>query len=315
MKYLLKPRGARAGRRTRSIVGMLAVVLLAGTLAVPTSLAAEQAPVELNAGAEVNARFELNARAELGIISILHHEIQFGEDGDRFDYRTQGGQEILYPYSRLTGEALFGGRHEVELLYQPLTIRSSTRIPAGTTIRIDDEVFGTTDEEASAVPLDLTYGFDFWRGTYRYRFVDRPAWHFSAGAGLQLRNASIVFDSGDGEQRVVSQDLGPVPVLSTLTRYQGGGGGFVELSAEGFWAPIRYLNLRDVDVNGWLYDGALRAGVTLDRGSEAFISVRLLGGGSDGTGPSPSVWTQSQDEPRYTYNNLTTLALTIGARL
>lgn len=300
MKFHSRSKSAPSSRAAR-VFGTVAVLALA--LAAPAILAADEPAVEFT------------ARAELGFVSFLIHEIQFGEDGDRFNYRTQGGQEILYPYSRLTGELLLKARHEVELLYQPLTIRSVTRIPAGTTLRIDDEVFGTTDDETSAVPLDLTYGFDFWRGTYRYRIVDRSPWQFSAGGGLQLRNASIVFDSGDGEQRVVSQDLGPVPVLSTLTRYDGAGGIFAELSVEGFWAPIRYLNLRDVDVNGWLYDVALRTGVTLNRGGEAFLGVRYLGGGSDGTGRAPTVWTESQLEPRYTYNSLMTLAVTIGARL
>jgi len=300
------------GFRAIATVGLMTLLLVAG------AATAFSAPTGRPAGNPEPSVAHVGFRAEAGILAVLRHEIQFGEDGDPFDYREQGGQEIVVPYQRFTAEALFAGAHELELLYQPLTIDTRTAIPAGETIRVDDEEFGTEDPDDPndpAVPLDLRYGFDFWRATYRYRFADTPSWTGSAGAGLQLRNASIIFESADGEQRVVSQDLGPVPVISTAARYDGERGGFLEMTAEGFWAPIRYLNLRDVDVNGWLYDVAFRAGVAAREWGEAFVGIRALGGGSDGTGPERSRWTQTREEPRYTYNNLNTLALTVGARL
>jgi ABC-type uncharacterized transport system permease subunit len=90
---------------------------------------------------------------------------------------------------------------------------------------------------------------------------------------------------------------------------------FFEVSADGFYAPIRYLNLSDVDVIGWLYDGAFRLGTPVRSGAEAYVSVRFLGGGADGTAGDREFWTQSRATPRYTYNNLNLVVLSIGARL
>ncbi|MFO8041909.1 MAG: hypothetical protein R6U25_01795, partial [Alkalispirochaeta sp.] len=38
---------------------------------------------------------------ELGFVDVPHHTLQFGENTDQFDYVTQGGQEILFPFQRL----------------------------------------------------------------------------------------------------------------------------------------------------------------------------------------------------------------------
>lgn len=257
----------------------------------------------------------VSLRAETGFLAVPYHTIQFGEDGDTFDYRTQGGQEILFPFSRFSGELEFSDRHEVEFLYQPLTLETRATIPEDETVVVDGETFGDPPDDAVPTPLDLTYGFDFWRGTYRYRFVDSESWRLSAGGGLQLRNASISFETADGEKRVISQDLGPVPVLSVLARYDADGAFFAETTVEGFYAPIRYLNLSDVDVIGWLYDVGLRAGLRVNSESEAFAGLRATGGGADGTGGPATVWTQTQSEPRYTANNLNTVSLYLGARV
>ncbi|TVQ24726.1 MAG: hypothetical protein EA383_10005 [Spirochaetaceae bacterium] len=264
---------------------------------------------------------DLSVRGETGITSVLWHTIRFGTPGtgnDLFDYRSQGGQEVLFPFFRFSTELTVSGRHEVELVYQPLTFETKSRIPENETITIDGVAFEGSGSGGAGDgrPLDLVYGFDFWRGTYRYRFVDTDRGNISFGGGLQLRNARISFETTDGELRVVSQDLGPVPVLSLAGRREiGVDGFFLEGSLEGFYAPIRYLNLRDVDVIGWLYDAAFRAGFATGETSEAFIGLRALGGGADGTGRAPDVWTVTQTEPRYTWNNLNLLALTIGARL
>ncbi len=157
---------------------------------------------------------DLSLRAETGIVAIPFHTIQFGEDGDRFDYREQGGQEILFPYSRLTAESLIADRHEVEILFQPLRFETVSRIPEDESLLIDGETFQGTP---GGTPLDLGYSFDFWRAVYRYRFSDTRRWSHAAG-------------------------------------------------------------------------------------------------GADGTGSAGTVRTETQQEPRYTYNNLNTVSLTLGAR-
>lgn len=260
--------------------------------------------------------FQINATAELGFVRPIYHDIQIGRGTRRFDYVQEGGQEILQLWSRLEVETLVARRHEIAFLYQPLTFQTSTRVDDPNGIAIDDVVF------ADNTPLDLQYGFDFFRLTWRNRFLDTERWQVAAGAALQLRNASIIFDGfeldSDGvprEQRVISQDLGPVPVISLAARRYGPGSLFLEMTLDGFYAPIRYLNLRDVDVIGWLYDGAVRVGMKRDSGPDPYITLRFLGGGADGTGAERSVWTQSRAEPRYTANNLNLVVVALGARL
>jgi hypothetical protein len=284
-------------------------------LALLSSVAADDAAADDGAtegAAHQGSGVELSATAELGFLRSLVHTIQIGEEGYRFDYIEEGGQEILLPYTRFEVETLLSSRHELSFLLQPLTLETTTRVDRDGGIQIDDVTF------ADDTPLDLSYGFDFYRGTYRYRFLDRQGWEVAAGGALQIRNASIRFDGYDAdgdEVRVISQDLGPVPVISLAARKESESGLFFEASADGFYAPVRYLNLSDVDVIGWLYDGALRLGVPFHPRAEAYLSLRFLGGGADGTGGDRRFWTQSRAEPRFTYNNLNLAVLSIGARL
>ena len=257
---------------------------------------------------------DVTATAELGFLRPIVHTIQIGEGTYRFNYVTEGGQENLLPYTRLEVETVIASRHEVNFLFQPLTLKTTTRVDSAAGILIDDVTF------ADDTPLDLTYGFDFYRGTYRFRFFDRDGWQLAAGGALQIRNASIRFDgftdsAATEEARVISQDLGPVPVISLAARRESPDGLFFEATADGFYAPIRYLNLSDVDVIGWLYDAAVRVGVPIHPRAQSYLSLRFVGGGADGTGGERTVWTQSRSTPRYTYNNLNLVILSMGARL
>jgi hypothetical protein len=222
----------------------------------------------------------------------------------------EGGQEILFPYARFEVETLIAERHEVSFLYQPLTFETSTRVDSSGGILVDDVTF------ADSTPLDLKYGFDFYRATYRYRFRESDRWQLSAGGAFQIRNASIRFDGFDAlgnEVRVITQDLGPVPVLSFRARRDWPVGFFLESTVDGFYAPIRYLNVSDSDVVGWLYDVAFRVGIPALPYAESYLSLRFLGGGADGTGDDPTRWTESREG--YSYNNLNLAVISIGARL
>ena len=261
--------------------------------------------------APARAEITVQPTAELGFLRALRHGIQIGEGTYEFDYVREGGQEILLPYSRFEVLANLGERHELAFLYQPLTLVTATRIDRSGGITIDNVVF------ADDTPLNLKYGFDFYRLTYRFRLLDE-CWTLSLGGGLQLRNASIVFDGfdTDGEEaRVITQDLGPVPVISLALRRSFANERFFESTIEGFYAPVRYLNLRDVDVVGWLYDVSFKAGAPLAGVGEVFLVARFLGGGADGTAGEGRYWTQSQAEPRFTNNVLDLVIVGLGARL
>ncbi|THB65042.1 MAG: hypothetical protein D6B26_04225 [Spirochaetaceae bacterium] len=286
----------------KNLLGSLAGIFFMGLFVLP--LAAQEKPLVVS------------AQAETGIVRPLVHTIQIGQNGYRFDYVNEGGQEILRPWFRFEVDAVIKDRHQITFLYQPLTLLSSTRVDVEDGLLIDDVRF------VHDTPLDLQYGFDFYRGGYKYRIINSEKTQLALGAALQIRNASIIFDgyqeaAGGGieEARVVTQDLGPVPVLSFELNKRFGSRFFMEAGLDGFYAPVRYLNLRDVDVVGWLYDASLRVGVDWIENSQVYVGLRALGGGADGTAGERSLWTQSRSEPRYTWNNLNLVSLSLGARL
>ena len=61
-------------------------------------------------------------RAELGFAAILDHKIQFGKEGTPFDYVSEGGQDNLFDFLRLSVEVPLGTKHEIVFLAQPLLL-------------------------------------------------------------------------------------------------------------------------------------------------------------------------------------------------
>lgn len=249
---------------------------------------------------------------EIGFLDIPAHTLQFGDGTDTFDYVREGGQEILFPYQRLRIDVGLGARqrHHVSLLYQPLTIETESRFE-------EDRTIDTVTFEAGQA-VALTYGFDFWRGSYVYRIVARDDWELDAGLSFQIRNASIRFRALEGDELVVSQDTGPVPVLRLRSRYTWPRGLWLEGEADGFYASNAFVNGAEYPFTGWIWDAAVSAGVPVHPLAEAYLTVRTIGGGAEGTATDTrEVWTQSRagGAERYTANALVTWALSAGFRL
>jgi hypothetical protein len=282
----------------------LAALLCLGTLPV----ASVSAETFLN---ENDGPLDVSLIAETGFTKILYHTIKLGEDGDRFDYVEEGGQEILFPFTRFSAELSVRDRHTVIFLYQPLKLETQVRFDEARTI---DGVTFPADEG-----VDLTYGFPFYRASYLYDFARSEALELAAGVSLQLRNASIRFVPADGEQTVVSQDLGPVPIIKLRGSYRFRDsvipGAFVALEADGFYASSAFFNGADYDFTGSIFDVSLRSGFEPTPGLALFASLRSFGGGGGGTRPEDerTVWSQSWS--RFTDNFLSTLSLSLGARV
>ncbi|MEO1713610.1 MAG: hypothetical protein AAFU60_09790 [Bacteroidota bacterium] len=68
----------------------------------------------LNTGAQTEANiaetqnFKLVGNVELGFLAVADHRIQFSNSGTEFNYRTDGGQDVLFPVSRLSLDLHFG---------------------------------------------------------------------------------------------------------------------------------------------------------------------------------------------------------------
>ncbi|MCX7029257.1 MAG: hypothetical protein NTU62_03950 [Spirochaetes bacterium] len=249
-------------------------------------------------------------RTEIGYVAVLSHEYQSGTGGTRFNFVTQGGQDILFPYQRYAVDVVLAGQHRVTLLYQPLTLNTQTVVNRNTgsvaPIVIDDVSF--PDDTV----LDLKYGFDFWRASYLYDFARSPDTILGAGVSLQIRNASIVFSSADGTLRTIQQNIGPVPILKVRAAHQFSPAFGLDLEADGFYASSAFFNGSANPFKGWVWDAALTAKTHFTREAVAFRVVRSIGGGAEGNNAYDYSSSTTSTPGSYTYNALATLAVTLG---
>ncbi len=244
----------------------------------------------------------LRLHAELGTLAPLTHTITYGKDGTEFDYVEEGGQNVLFVFARTSADFDIGNRHTLTLLYQPLDLR--TQVTLQRDVRVDSVDF------PSGTPVDIRYGFDFTRGSYLYDLRPGPNRELAVGGSLQIRNANIEFTSADGTLRSVNRDVGPVPLVKARWRAPLRGQGWVGSEVDAAWAPIRYINGADSDVEGALLDASLRFGTEVRPGVDAFVNLRYLGGGAVGTGNGTT-----PPGDGYTKNWLQFASLSLGATL
>lgn len=235
---------------------------------------------------------------EAGFLGVIDHRIRFAEEDSTFRYHKDGGQDVLFPFARLSAELTLQNRHTVVFLYQPLELETRAELPS------DFTVDGVEFKGDSLLSL---YSFPFYRLSYLYRFVDDDRWRLDAGVSLQIRNANIEFEArgGDGTNEprgyYRSAGVGPVPLLKLKARYNVPRGFFLETEIDGIYAPISYLNGSDNETTGALLDASLRGGYQITESIEAFINLRYLGGGAANTDPSD-----------YTVNWLHTYSVSLG---
>lgn len=245
-------------------------------------------------------RFE--ASLEMGFVGVAFHRYQQGTDGTWFDFKKEGGQENLFLFVRTSAGIRFKQRHVVLFLYQPLTLESRA------VLRRDVTQEGVTFP--AGTPVNLRYGFDFYRGSYLYDIFKDPRYELAVGASLQIRNADISFTSADGSLRALSQNLGPVPALKIRARYTFASGWWLGLEADGIYANIKGLNGSTREVTGAILDASLRAGIHLHGWMDVFVNLRYLGGGAKGGGPEDSAQGDG-----YTRNWLHFITLSLGVGL
>jgi hypothetical protein len=265
--------------------------------------AAVAAPVPPNSTLNEEGRpWRIELGGELGFLAPLSHTIQFGNDGTDFDYVEEGGQDNLFFVSRWSLDFRLKERTTLTFLYQPLNIE--TQQTATRDLRFDgiDFVEGT--------PINMRYGFDFYRASYTYDLFPDDKRELGIGASLQIRNATIGFSSADGELRTINRDIGPVPVIKVRGRFEGDQRNWWGFEVDGFYAPIKYLNGGSTDVVGAILDASLRAGLKASNGVEPFVNLRYLGGGADGTSSDPD-----PGKDGYNKNWLNFMTVTFGVYL
>jgi hypothetical protein len=250
---------------------------------------------------------------EYGMLAVLFHQYQSGAAGTLFNFITQGGQDTLFPYQRYSMDVILAGQHHISFLYQPLTLSTSTvadrnNSNGGAPVVIDDVSF------APGTPMNVKYGFDFWRVSYLYDFIRDPATILGVGLSLQIRNASIVFASGDGTRSAIQQNIGPVPILKVRAAHWFSPFFGLDFEADGFYASSAFFNGSGQPFEGWIWDASLSAKTHFAPGAAAFATVRSIGGGAHGNNAYSYV-SSTTSVNSATYNALATMAVTLGVSL
>jgi hypothetical protein len=245
--------------------------------------------------------FALRASAELGFVGVVKHNLQFGQDGTYFDMRKEGGQDVLFPFFRFTGEFAIKQRHALIFLIQPLKLKTSNTIDRD--VQIDDVVF------PAGTPMAIKYDFGFYRFAYMYDLLKAPQHELGVGLAVQIRNATIDFASRDGELLASNRNVGVVPLLKLRGRWTPKRGQGFWLGAEVDGAYIRgkvISGTRDYFA-GALVDASIRAGFEVPRAGDVFVNVRYVGGGARGTDSTPK-----PGKDGFAENWLHTMALSLG---
>jgi hypothetical protein len=156
---------------------------------------------------------KLRGVAEIGFLGVLGNQVQFSNSGTYFNYVQEGGQDVLFPVNRLSLELEIKKKHTLTFLYQPLRLESTALLRND--LVVDELTF------PAGTSVNFLYNFPFFRFSYMKELApNNEKFDFALGASLQLRNATITFESTDGSLFRANRDVGPVPILKFRTRYR-----------------------------------------------------------------------------------------------
>jgi len=255
--------------------------------------------------------FQPFVETEQGAIAILSHTYKNAATSTtpttNFDFVKQGGQDNIYPFSRYAVGATIADSHRVWFTYQPLNLVTNVEFTGK--VIIGDREF---DGLITAIPMELTYSFPFYRATYTYDLLKK---HDNAilgvGIAMQIRNVSIKFKQVDGAKLYVAQNVGLVPALALYSEYSFHFGLTLSADIAGSYANSSFFNGATYSFSGSILDASLRMAYDLPNGYKIFGTLRYFGGTSDGTsGQAADSWTESRE--RYSSNNIATMTASAG---
>ena len=255
------------------------IILLSFVFVIGTSASAQKSYLESDCD---TSKIKFRAVAEAGFISVIAHQIQLGQNGTYFNYVKDGGQDVLFPSTRFSIELDFNKRNTFIFLYQPLKIETQSLL------RNDLVVNGITFPASTGI--NYIYNFPFYRFSYlRELTTKNENFSLAIGGTLQIRNATISFESTDGELYTDNRGIGPVPALKMRSRLKLNECFYAEIEADGIYAPVSYLNGSDNEIVGAILDASLRFGAEVNVLTNIFLNIRYLGGGATGT-DTGDVW-------------------------
>jgi hypothetical protein len=246
-----------------------------------TAFLSAMAAGDAGATTEGQAGIRFRSVAEIGFVGVLSHKIQFSKNGTYFDYVKNGGQDVLSPVSRFSIEMDAGYRNTFILLYQPLRLETQDLLKNDLTV--DNYTF------LASTGIKLLYNFPFYRASYLRELLPAQSGRsLAVGATIQIRNATITFESFDGSGFRANRDIGIVPALKARGSIPLTDRFYLGMEADGIYAPVSYLNGSTNEVKGAILDASIRAGAKIKQGA-VFLNVRYLGGGATGTSAN-DVW-------------------------
>ncbi len=163
-------------------------------------------------------------------------------------------------YGRLNLHYLITPRHEVSLLYSPLTIK-----PKGT---LDFDVKFMGEDFVANEKIDAVYRFDSYRAQYLYRFINQNIGIRAIGVSLKVRDAVISLENEDTYAE--KTNTGIVPLIGFEFGYDFSDDFAVQLKGEALASPY-----------GRAEDILLSARYKLRDGYTVYAGYRFLEGGSD----------------------------------
>jgi hypothetical protein len=243
---------------------------------------------------------KMNLNAEYGFLGVIDHKVQFSKNNTYFDYVKDGGQRNTFAVGKFSSDFEFNPQHSLVFLYQPLSLVTNAVLEKD---MMQDNVTFTKN-----TPMKFLYDFPFFRGSYLYDFNDDTFEELAFGGSLQIRNASIEFESLDGSKLVSRRNIGPVPALKFRSKNRLGSNFWYGTEIDGFYAPIRYLNGGTTDVVGAILDANFKIGANLSDKYYPYLNLRYIGGGGDGT----SNVRYNEREDGYSNNWLNFVVVTLG---
>ncbi len=207
------------------------------------------------------ARAELSLDLETGVAFSGYNDLRIPNDDNNTMFSfTKDLDSDPVMYGRANLHYQITPRHEVSVLYSPLTIK-----PKGTLdfdVNFMDETFDAGKE------IDAVYRFNSYRLQYLYRFKNQNIGIRAIGASIKVRDAVISLKNED--KYAEKTDLGVVPLIGFEFGYDFTDEIGVLLKGEALGSPF-----------GRAEDVLLAVTYNIDDRYTLHLGYRLLEGGGD----------------------------------
>jgi hypothetical protein len=155
------------------------------------------------AAAQADVKRLWTVELEGGVVSSGYNDVRIPNFGGTLFSLSEDLDIAAKAYYRLRLSYAISRRHELSLLYAPLTLKAQGTLP--------DAVFFAGERFPQGATAVGIFTFNSYRLTYRYRLVDRPRLRLDIGLTAKIRDAEIALDtSGIAASKT---NVGFVPLL------------------------------------------------------------------------------------------------------